>query len=56
MANTEVDLDDDNNLSHEPYLDALLERVLSVDSLLNNVQELQVFEGFCVSVPSDESN
>ena len=34
MANTEVDLDEDSGLSQETYLNELLERGPSVDSLL----------------------
>ena len=38
MANTKVDLDDNNGLSKETYLDALLERGPSVDSILEAAQ------------------
>ena len=55
MANTEVDLDEDSGLSKDVYLDELLERAPSVDSLLSSVRDLRVFSGFYVSVPSDES-
>ena len=51
MANTKVDLNGDKDLSQEACLDALLEWSLSVDFLLNSVQELQVFKEFHVYVP-----
>ena len=55
MANTEADLDKDSGVSRGTYLDNLLERGPSVDSLLMHIKELPVFSGFLVSVPSDES-
>jgi len=55
MANTEVDLDEDSGLSEDVYLNELLERAPSVDSLLSRIRDLPVFRGFYVSVPCDES-
>ena len=42
MSAIETDLDDDGGLRSEAYLDALVDRAPSVDSLLNDVRRLQI--------------
>ena len=42
MSAVETDLDNDGGLRSEAYLDALVNRALSADSLLNDVRRLQI--------------
>ena len=45
MSAIETDLDDDGGLRSKEYLDALVDRAPSVDSLLNDVRRLQIYKG-----------
>ena len=54
MSAVETDLDDDGGLRSEAYLDALVDRAPSVDSLLNDVRRLQIYKGFIVFAPPDD--